>query len=192
MALSTVSLAIIIVVSVIAFIICHIPICWQFYRLVKKARAWYRRRNQVPKQFEDLMFSTIPDGDIAAEEGRVRHHDDSDSNAAEPLVKGLRTADSFSPAIPELKNIDVKKRIGEGSFGEVFLGLWNDTKVALKKLKGLDEFEEFKAETGVLFSVIHPNCVQFLGVYQSEESKEFFIVLGKNVLIDPLDYINVF
>jgi len=78
--------------------------------------------------------------------------------------------------VPELKDITIKKKIGEGGFGEVFLGVWNDTKVALKKLKA-DDVEEFKREAGTLFTVIHPNCVQFLGIYHDESTSSFYIVL---------------
>lgn len=37
-----------------------------------------------------------------------------------------------------------------GSFGDVFLGTWNGTKVALKKLKNQDAFDEFVKEAGTL------------------------------------------
>jgi len=56
------------------------------------------------------------------------------------------------------------------------MGVWNDTKVALKKLKA-DDVEEFKKEAGTLFTVIHPNCVQFLGIYHDQTTSTFYIVL---------------
>lgn len=37
-----------------------------------------------------------------------------------------------------------------GSYGEVFLGEWNGTEVALKKLKDKDQFDEFMKEAGTL------------------------------------------
>ena len=33
-----------------------------------------------------------------------------------------------------LVNITIKSKIGKGSFGEVYLGVWDGTNVALKKL----------------------------------------------------------
>lgn len=70
---------------------------------------------------------------------------------------------SSSSQIPMLRNIEIKRKLGGGSFGEVFLGNWNGmslrtylvssfkgTKVALKKLKDKDQFEEFMKEAGTL------------------------------------------
>ena len=103
----------------------------------------------------------------------------------------------ISAKIPELKNIEIKRKIDEGSFGTVFVGIWNGTKVALKQLKGEAEFNEFKREAGILLWVIyeiswilddrlcsnlvHPNCVQFLGVYTNNNDR--YIVLGMNCML---------
>jgi serine/threonine protein kinase len=57
-------------------------------------------------------------------------------------------------------------RIGRGGFGEVFLGRYNGSLVAVKKLfespvgKGLDEF---KREVSVLSTLRHPSIVLWLG-----------------------------
>ena len=48
------------------------------------------------------------------------------------------------------KDVEVKQVLGEGKFGKVYLGIWqNGTKVALKKHKG-EESKEFDAEAAVL------------------------------------------
>jgi len=87
-----------------------------------------------------------------------------------PKIKPL------DPMIPMLRNIEIKKKLGAGSFGDVFLGSWNGTKVALKKLKNNDAFEEFIKEAGTLSQVIHPNCVQFLGIFTSDTNEQYIVV----------------
>src|SRR5688572_12054996 len=40
--------------------------------------------------------------------------------------------------------IDLKKRLGEGGFGEVFLGTWKGQKVAIKRFKVIHNVDEKK------------------------------------------------
>jgi serine/threonine protein kinase len=49
-----------------------------------------------------------------------------------------------------LQNITIGKKLGAGSFGEVFLGTWEGTNVAMKKLSG-GLIEEFKQEASILW-----------------------------------------
>jgi serine/threonine protein kinase len=49
-----------------------------------------------------------------------------------------------------LTDIKVGKKLGEGNFGEVFLGTWAGTNVALKKLSG-GEIEAFQQEASILW-----------------------------------------
>jgi len=82
----------------------------------------------------------------------------------------------------DLSEISVGQRIGKGSFGEgkeiakksetllffsVFVGDWQGTKIALKKLpahKLTEEFlQEFAREAQIMRSLRHPNILQFLG-----------------------------
>lgn len=62
--------------------------------------------------------------------------------------------------LPLLSGVQIKKKLGAGSFGEVFLGDWNGnnllisqilgTKVAMKLLKDKSQFGEFMKEIGTL------------------------------------------
>jgi predicted Ser/Thr protein kinase len=49
-----------------------------------------------------------------------------------------------------LKEINIIKKLGAGNYGEVYLGDWLGTSVALKKLKDDNDFQEFQREASTL------------------------------------------
>ncbi|KAG2388281.1 hypothetical protein C9374_000445 [Naegleria lovaniensis] len=80
--------------------------------------------------------------------------------------------------IISIDDIEVERRIAEGSSGTVYMALWNGSQVALKSLKkgsSMDEIEEsneeFEREASLLGSIRHPNIVQFFGVIVSGTQK---------------------
>eukprot|EP01118_Nematostelium_gracile_P013917 TRINITY_DN531_c0_g1_i1.p1 TRINITY_DN531_c0_g1~~TRINITY_DN531_c0_g1_i1.p1 ORF type:complete len:397 (-),score=127.51 TRINITY_DN531_c0_g1_i1:45-1235(-) len=75
-----------------------------------------------------------------------------------------------------LENVTVQHKLGEGNFGAVYHGLWNETPVALKKLTQAEAFDEFAKEAALLAKLGHPNIVRFLGLFTSPETGERFIV----------------
>eukprot|EP01114_Cavostelium_apophysatum_P021699 TRINITY_DN7641_c0_g1_i1.p1 TRINITY_DN7641_c0_g1~~TRINITY_DN7641_c0_g1_i1.p1 ORF type:complete len:1296 (+),score=191.81 TRINITY_DN7641_c0_g1_i1:64-3951(+) len=82
-----------------------------------------------------------------------------------------------TPVMPVLKDITVGTRLGSGNFGEVFLGIWNGTNVALKKLKTSEDEIEFEKELGILFHIgAHPSIVQFLGKFASPRGEKFIVM----------------
>lgn len=108
----------------------------------------------------------------------------SEDESAQPLLRN-----SFGPKSPgvttnydvetisEFEKIDLSqlklgKRIGKGSFGEVFHGTYLGSDVAVKKLpanKITPEFmAEFAREAALMRSLRHPNVVQFLGATMDE------------------------
>jgi serine/threonine-protein kinase TNNI3K len=68
----------------------------------------------------------------------------------------------------ELDEVKWGKYLGEGSFGEVRAAEYNDTHVAIKKLKRHGDSrratDKFWSEIQVMASLSHPNIVQFIGV----------------------------
>ena len=74
----------------------------------------------------------------------------------------------------ELKDIIVKQKLGGGNFGEVFLGTWSGTNVALKRLNS-GEIAAFQLEASILCSLQHPNIVRLLGLFR--RSDETFMVM---------------
>lgn len=68
-----------------------------------------------------------------------------------------------------LEDIEIRDKIGQGQFGEVYLGLWQKTvSVAMKCLKKKELLNEFLSEASMLDKLQHPN----IGL----EKKDFFVV----------------
>lgn len=84
----------------------------------------------------------------------------------------------------------LKKRIGYGQFGEVWLGSWNEAtpEVAVKKLKPKTTRASLEHEFNILKALRHPNLLKLHGVCTAVEP--FYIVteLMKNGTL--FDYLN--
>lgn len=63
---------------------------------------------------------------------------------------------SVPPINPKLQllDIEIKQKLGEGNFGEVYYGEWSGTPVALKKISE-DDYAGFKKEAGILSDLSH-------------------------------------
>ncbi|XP_003386644.1 PREDICTED: tyrosine-protein kinase CSK-like [Amphimedon queenslandica] len=79
-----------------------------------------------------------------------------------------------------------KSIIGKGEFGEVWLGEYRGSKVAIKMLKEIksqQQTQQFLAEASVMTTLSHPNLVQLIGV--SVDSTQICLVteyMGKGSL----------
>jgi len=86
---------------------------------------------------------------------------------------GPSSPSSYDPASLDkqlvFSDILLGERIGRGSFGEVYMGTWYQTQVAVKKLplemlrSNASVLEEFNREINLLRALRHPNILQFLG-----------------------------
>ncbi|XXG67452.1 hypothetical protein AAC387_Pa06g0801 [Persea americana] len=67
----------------------------------------------------------------------------------------------------DFSELTVGARVGIGSFGEVFLGVWNGTDVAIKifleQYLTAENMEDFCNEISILSRLRHPNVILFLG-----------------------------
>ncbi|CAG5128054.1 unnamed protein product [Candidula unifasciata] len=64
-----------------------------------------------------------------------------------------------------LHDLELGVLIGEGNFGDVYEGVYNDQKVAAKQLKDKERGEQaFLLEAAVMTSLNHHNVVQILGI----------------------------
>tara|TARA_Y100000389_G_C17471252_1_gene531311 strand:- start:16171 stop:17037 length:867 start_codon:yes stop_codon:yes gene_type:complete len=59
--------------------------------------------------------------------------------------------------------IHVERKIGGGTFGTVFKGVWRGTEIAIKVIKNDVDTTEFDIEMDIISRLHHPNILQFLG-----------------------------
>lgn len=73
-----------------------------------------------------------------------------------------------------LTDIQIEELIGQGNFGSVHRGLWqNSTYVALKKVnndQGLDN------EMNVIKSLNHPNVIRYFGLFLSPNRDKYIVM----------------
>lgn len=92
--------------------------------------------------------------------------------------------------VMDQRDFQLKKKVGSGQFGDVWLGLWNNTtEVAIKTLKpGTMEVADFMEEATILKSLRHPKLVQLYAV--CTESEPFYIVTEWMKNGSLLDYLH--
>lgn len=64
------------------------------------------------------------------------------------------------------EDLEIIHQIGEGSYGDVLMGRWKQTKVAIKRLRGQlsdEQMRAFGSEVGTMVELHHPNCVMLMG-----------------------------
>jgi len=98
----------------------------------------------------------------------------------------MATDDDDQLSIPTslvISKVEVySKVLGKGSYGIVYQGVYHGAKVACKKLhaiffesvsreENIGILSSWKNELNLMSSVLHPNIVQFYGVYNSDDSR---------------------
>eukprot|EP01119_Soliformovum_irregulare_P005229 TRINITY_DN1681_c0_g1_i2.p1 TRINITY_DN1681_c0_g1~~TRINITY_DN1681_c0_g1_i2.p1 ORF type:complete len:534 (+),score=163.16 TRINITY_DN1681_c0_g1_i2:45-1646(+) len=83
----------------------------------------------------------------------------------ELVAKRMKEASDHKWSI-NFEDLEFEEVVSEGSTGEVWLGFYFGTPVAIKKLTQVDEAEKYKIEReyNILKDINHPNIVQFLGI----------------------------
>ncbi|EFC38231.1 predicted protein [Naegleria gruberi] len=105
-----------------------------------------------------------------------------------PLLINLLAKNVNNIIIP-IEDIEIVKRIGEGSMGTVYMASWNGITVALKSIK-TDSFDisedEFEHEASLLNSLRHPSIVRFYGVSLSNTNKYMVVEYLENGSLDAI------
>jgi len=99
-----------------------------------------------------------------------------------------------------ISNIKVhtSKVLGKGSYGIVYQGEYHGAKVACKKLhtiffesvsreENIGILSSWKNELFLMSSVLHPNIVQFYGVYNSDDSKSVTLSGSSYIVSELMD-----
>ncbi len=105
---------------------------------------------------------------------KSRRYLDTDSeNETEPLISAIQSK-TMRQVLARVERVEVHdlkidRRIGRGSFGEVFHARWAGTEIAVKKLPkhmltNQKFLEDFAQEISIMAGLRHPNVLQFLGV----------------------------
>eukprot|EP00798_Chlamydomonas_sp_ICE-L_P014009 gene14009-19943_t len=109
-----------------------------------------------------------------------RLHNQDQQGPATGKVSILQSSPSFPLGIGgthrdweiEFSELEYGQRIGIGSYGEVYKGVWRGTEVAIKKLLEQNlcpaSLRDFRDEVSVMSRLRHPNIVLFLGAVVME------------------------
>uniref|UniRef100_A0A3B4CJG1 Tyrosine-protein kinase n=1 Tax=Pygocentrus nattereri TaxID=42514 RepID=A0A3B4CJG1_PYGNA len=107
------------------------------------------------------------------------------------LMEGTVAAqDEFSRSgwALNMKELKLIQTIGKGEFGDVILGDYRGTKVAVKCIKHDATAQAFIAEASVMTQLRHNNLVQLLGVIVEDRGSLFIVTefMAKGSLVDYL------
>jgi len=124
--------------------------------------------------------------------GRKRTQDEISLEDPAPLTSGVHSSVSFPSETKSthftrslileqphlyINGIVIGKKLGQGKFGDVYLGVWNETTfVALKCLKVSNDFKQFENEMELLMKLNHPNIVRALGIFK-EQNESIYLVM---------------
>ena len=108
-------------------------------------------------------------GDDAMVMGANPRRSDSETQLSIDAIKeSVGVAGEDSQWNIKVEEVTFGDRVGIGSFGEVYRGMWRSTEVAVKKLIDQDiteeSKEEFLGEVSIMRRLRHPNIVLFMGV----------------------------
>ncbi|CAL8097709.1 unnamed protein product [Calicophoron daubneyi] len=75
-------------------------------------------------------------------------------------------------------SIQLKRRLGEGEFGEVYVGVWNgQIKVAVKQHRHDSDRDEFITEARTMYELYHERIVSLLGVCTEPPEEPILIIM---------------
>ncbi|KPP72805.1 hypothetical protein Z043_108164, partial [Scleropages formosus] len=161
---------------------------------VTKDPNWYKAKNTVGRE------GTIPANYVQKREGvksggKLSLMPDADglcTRLIKPkLVEGTVAAqDEFSRSGWALNRKELKllQTIGKGEFGDVMVGDYRGTKVAVKCIKHDATAQAFIAEASVMTQLRHNNLVQLLGVILEEKGSLYIVTeyMAKGSLVEYL------
>lgn len=104
------------------------------------------------------------------------------------VLISLFAPDLYCSKIPRFSDVEIFKKIGEGSMGVVYLGKSGDKELAIKQIKlGSDnerylKFREFQNEAKIMYEMDHPCLVNILGVNLSPLQILMEYVPGNNLM----------
>jgi len=136
----------------------------------------YKRRQQPRRAISTIQLESIPPPSQKRDEENIYtgietpHYSINSCviNNPNSLSNKSITLDDNSYVL-QMSKLEIIKKIGEGAFGCVYLGILNMTEVAIKQLSKAniseEDIKEFIAEADLMRNLpVHPNVVMFRGV----------------------------
>ena len=77
--------------------------------------------------------------------------------------------------IPLLKDIEIKNKLGEGNFGVVMYGIWENQEIAMKSI-GSNKIRRLIKEANTLRSLQHPNVIRFYGIFKDDKGDYYLCI----------------
>lgn len=110
----------------------------------------------------------------------VEHYTDDADGLVTRLIKPVRKQGNVDIIVDqsefvkhgwqiEMKDLKLAEQIGKGQFGDVMLGDYLGTAVAVKELKDKSMVQQFLAEAYVMTTLRHQNLVRFIGIVLGDE-----------------------
>ncbi|QDZ24812.1 serine/threonine protein kinase [Chloropicon primus] len=125
----------------------------------------------------DTSKSDATQGGLPKNQGQAegKEKDSAQTQLSIDIIKeSVGVSDGDSQWNIKVEDVTFGDRVGIGSFGEVYRGMWRGTEVAVKKLIDQDITEEskqeFLGEVSIMRRLRHPNIVLFMGVITSRDN----------------------
>jgi hypothetical protein len=146
-------IALLIGIGVIIFVILFIK------RKKQKNRHNVQSNEKYPKNEERGTFV------LESAAMTIISSDDMNMTSVTSCRSGEETLRRLSPSQISINELEIRKEIGEGTYGRVCVGKWKKYRVALKFCHNGGKIDEFMREANLMISLPpHPNVVRMYGV----------------------------
>eukprot|EP01119_Soliformovum_irregulare_P011359 TRINITY_DN2832_c0_g1_i2.p1 TRINITY_DN2832_c0_g1~~TRINITY_DN2832_c0_g1_i2.p1 ORF type:complete len:760 (+),score=226.49 TRINITY_DN2832_c0_g1_i2:800-3079(+) len=150
---------------------------------------YFRRRRQLHD--DDPYLPHQMENGIPAKKGVSKIKVPKFPGVSKPFPNAIETTSEITHSIlveiPDIQDVRIQGKLGEGNFGVVYKGLWGALPIALKQITSF-QLEECRDEASILLRLKHPNCVLFLGYHTSAEKIQYIVTefMENGSLVDYL------
>uniref|UniRef100_A0A7N0ZWQ7 non-specific serine/threonine protein kinase n=1 Tax=Kalanchoe fedtschenkoi TaxID=63787 RepID=A0A7N0ZWQ7_KALFE len=99
--------------------------------------------------------------------------EDSVGRTSEASSRGAHESNPMLECDIRWEDLNLREKIGQGSYAVVYRGIWNGSDVAIKVFVGNDQLEEtlpdYRKEINIMRRLRHPNVLLFMGAVYSKE-----------------------
>ena len=92
-------------------------------------------------------------------------------------MKLSQTSEELGDCVVSRDSIQMKRILGQGAFGEIWLATYRGNEVAVKCTKTTTKRKVFVEEAHTMYQLNHPRLVRFLGICCEPISKPILLIL---------------